>query len=215
MDSTGTRRAIRLRDRPELRVDSTRLLDTGSIDADHAFVAGAELAGNWKNFYVQAENFWFGIDRSSAQKDPKFSGFYVQSSWLITGESHRYNMTNGAYQAPRPLLPFNAGGGIGAWEFALRFSRADFNFEEGEEGFAPTADSVRGGKQNIWTAGINWYATPNVKFMLNYLMVDVDRLNPAGLGNATPFGASPATPPIGEQIGQKYEVVALRSQFNF
>jgi phosphate-selective porin OprO/OprP len=125
-------------------------------------------------------------------------------------------MANGAFQAPRPLLPFNSGGGLGAWEFALRFSRADFDFEEGIEGFAPTANTVRGGKQDIWTAGINWYATPNVKFMLNYLKVDVDRLNPAGPpGSATPFGATELTPPVGVQIGQRYDVVALRSQFNF
>jgi phosphate-selective porin OprO/OprP len=98
---------------------------------------------------------------------------------------------------------------------ALRFSHADFNFEEGIVGTAPTANSVRGGEQDIVTLGINWYATPNVKFMFNYLRVDVDRINPAGPGNLAPFGAAPATPPIGVQIGQKYDAFALRSQFNF
>jgi phosphate-selective porin OprO/OprP len=199
-----------------LRVDSTRLIDTGSIDADSAYAAGIELAGNWRNFQAQAENFWFGVDRrNSTAQDPTFGGYYVQGSWLITGESRRYVMANGAYQSPRPRLPFNSSGGTGAWELALRFSHADFNFEEGLAGVAPTADSVRGGEQDVWTLGINWYATANVKFMLNYLRVDVDRLNPAGPGNLTPFGAAPATPPIGVQIGQSYNAFALRSQFNF
>ncbi len=216
VDATGARYAIRLRDRPELRVDSTRLIDTSNIDAEHAYVYGVELAGNWRNFQAQAEHFWFGVERpSSAAQDPKFGGYYVQGSWLLTGESRRYVMANGSYQSLRPRKPFSASGGIGAWELALRFSHADFNFEEGAIGTAPSADAVRGGEQDVWTLGVNWYVTPNVKFMLNYLRVDVDRLNPAGPGNATPFGPAPATPPIGVQIGQKFNAVALRTQFNF
>ena len=43
----------------------------------------------------------------------------------------------------------------------------------------------------------------------------VDRLNPAGPDNLTPFGSSPATPPLGVDIGQSLDVYALRSQFSF
>jgi phosphate-selective porin OprO and OprP len=215
IDATGIRYGIRFRDRPELRVDSTRLIDTGVIDAEHAYVVGAELAGNWRQFYVQAENFWYGVDRKSALDNPNFGGYYVQGSWLITGESHRYNMTTAAYQAPRPRLPFNASGGIGAWELALRFSHMDLNYAEGVEGAAASANSIRGGLQDIWTVGINWYVAPSLRFILNYQRVDIDRFNPAGPGNLTPFGAAPATPPIGVQIGQQYDAIALRSQFSF
>jgi phosphate-selective porin OprO/OprP len=51
--------------------------------------------------------------------------------------------------------------------------------------------------------------------LFNYLMIDVDRLNPAGPGNPTPFGAPPATPPVGVQIGQDLDVYAVRTQFSF
>jgi len=51
--------------------------------------------------------------------------------------------------------------------------------------------------------------------MFNYLRVDVDRLNPAGPGNLTPFGPAPATPPLGVQIGQDLDIFALRSQYSF
>jgi phosphate-selective porin OprO/OprP len=215
LDAGGVRYGIRFRDRPELRVDSTRLIDTGAIDAKHAYVVGAELAGNWRQFYLQAENYWYGIERKAALDNPSFGGYYVQGSWLITGEAHRYNMTNAAYQSPRPLLPFNSSGGIGAWELAFRFSHMDLNFQEGAEGTASTPTSVRGGLQDIWTAGVNWYLTPSLRFVLEYQRVDVDRLNPAGPGNLAPFGAPPATPPIGVQIGQEYNAYALRSQFSF
>lgn len=216
VDASGARYAIRFRDRPELRVDSTRLIDTGNVDAQHAYATGVEVAGNWRNFQAQAEHFWFGVERAnSTAQDPRFGGYYVQGSWFITGESRRYTMNSGAYQSPRPRAPFSSGGGTGALELALRFSHADFNFEEGVEGAAPSANGIRGGEQDVWTLGVNWYATPNVKFMLNLLRVEVDRLNPAGPDNAAPFGASSATPPVGVQIGQKFNAFALRSQFAF
>ena len=41
--STALRYPIRFRERPELRVDSTRLVDTGAIDAQHAYSAGLEF----------------------------------------------------------------------------------------------------------------------------------------------------------------------------
>jgi phosphate-selective porin OprO/OprP len=51
--------------------------------------------------------------------------------------------------------------------------------------------------------------------MLEYLMISANRLNPAGPGNLQPFGPSPGTPPVGVQIGQDLDVIALRSQFAF
>ena len=102
------RHVVRLRDRPEIRVDSTRLVDTGSIDADSAYVYGIEAGANWKNWYLQAESFRYGIERTAATAtlpDPTFEGFYVQGSWILTGETRRYDVATGAFQAPRPFVP--------------------------------------------------------------------------------------------------------------
>jgi len=216
--AAGARYGIRFRDRPEIRVDSTRLIDSNTIDADSAYSAGVEFGANYKNFFMQAENFWYGISRRapSTLDDPSFEGYYVEGSWLITGESRRYNMTNGSFQGPKALKPFSGKkGGPGAWELALRFSHTDLNFHEGSDGTAAAADSVRGGVQDILSFGVNWYPISNLKFMLNVLHIDVDRLNPAGPGNLTPFGPAPGTPPIGVDIGQDLNVYALRSQFAF
>lgn len=211
------RYAIRLRDRPEIRVDSARLVDTGPLDADSSYAAGVELGANWKNWYVQAENFWYGIDRRepTALSDPAFGGYYLQGSWVLTGESRRYNMANGAFQSPRPYVPFTAAGGLGAWEIAVRYSHLDLDYREGLVGTAATTDSVRGGTQDIWTLGLNWYVNSNFRLMLNYLRIDANRLNPAGPGNLTPFGPAPGTPPLGVQIGQDLNVYSLRSQYSF
>ena len=213
--SPGARYAIRARDRPEVRVDGTRLIDTGSINADHAYAAGLELAGNWQNWLLQGENFWYGIERrDSPLSNPSFSGYYLQGSWVITGESHRYNPVTGAYMSPRPFVPFDGHGGWGAWELAFRYSRTDLNYHEGVAGLVTPADGVRGGLQAITAVGINWYPNSNIRFLLDYQHVNVDRLNPASVKNPVPFGPPPLTPPIGVYIGQALNVIALRSQFS-
>jgi phosphate-selective porin OprO/OprP len=214
---SAARTPLRFRDRPELRVDSARLIDTGSIDADSGYTAGIEFGANWKNFYFEAQNFWFGIERpdTATLSDPSFGGYYAMASWLITGESRRYDAASGAFQAPRPFVPFTANGGIGAWELAVRYSHSDLNYRAGMLGTAALPDAVRGGEQNIWTLGVSWFINPTVRLMFNYLRIDVDRLNPAGPGNLQPFGPAPGTPPLGVQIGQELDVFALRSQFSF
>jgi phosphate-selective porin OprO/OprP len=211
--ATGARYPVRLRDRPEERVDSTRLIDTGSIDADHAWVTGVEFGFQHRNLYLQAEHFWFGIERRAPTVlgDPRFRGWYAQGSWVLTGEPRRYNMAAGAWQNPRPYSPFTGSGGIGAWELAVRYSDMDLNHDEGVFGLAAPADGVRGGEQQIWTVGLNWYPNANLKFALDYMHIEVDRLNPGGGA----FGAAPSTPPAGVHIGQDLNVLALRSQFGF
>ena len=39
---------------------------------------------------------------------------------------------------------------------------------------ADLSDVYLGGEQDIITVGLNWYANKNVRFMLNYLDVDVE-----------------------------------------
>ena len=218
IDATGVRYGVRLRDRPELRVDGTRLIDTGAIDAEHAWATGLEFGANWRNLLLQTEDFRFGLKRRNAPTldNPRFGGWYAQASWVLTGERHRYNPSTGSFRSPRPFVPLSSGGGRGAWELALRYSHTDLNFHAGAAGSAPAADSIRGGVQDIWTVGINLYANPNLRWQLNYLRIDVDRLNPrTSAATSAPFGAAPATPPVGVQIGQTLSAWALRTQYGF
>ena len=214
---TTPQHPLRFRDRPEIRVDSVRLIDTGNIDADGASVYGLEFGANWKSLYLQGEHFWYDVSRRASANlpDPDFTGYYLQGSWMLTGESRRYNATTGSFQNPRPMVPFSSQGGFGAWELGVRYSRMNLNFEEGLEGTAAVPGSVRGGDQQIWTFGVNWFPNPNFKVMMNYLLIDVNRLNPAGPGNTQPFGPAPNTPPVGVQVGQDLDVFALRTQYSF
>jgi len=201
--------AIRLRDRPEIRVDGTRLVDTGNIDADGLTAIGAEFGARWKNFYVQSEYFDIDLDRKGALGDPDFSGWYAQAGWTITGEARRYS--NATFDAPRPAKPFDLKtGGWGAWELGLRYSKLDLNYLAGAPGTAAMAGAIRGGEQEIFTLGLNWYVNNVLRFQAAYQDVSVDRLSPGG----TAFVAG-STPPAGAQVGQDLNIYSLRTQYAF
>ncbi|MBY0296709.1 OprO/OprP family phosphate-selective porin [Bosea eneae] len=197
-----SRRQIQLRDRPEIRIDSTRLIDTGLLSYRDAYTVGFELAGHVNNFSLQGEYYAINInqDRAPGLSSPNltFDGYYVQGSWIITGESRRYNTNSAAYAAPRVANPVHAGG-WGAWELVGRYSYANLNDKDVPGRSVTTTGSVRGGEQTTYTVGLNWYPNQNVRFMLNYVNGNVDRVNAAGTA----------------QIGQSFQALALRSQFSF
>ena len=205
-----TRYTVQFRERPELRLDGTRLVDTGSIDAKHAYTAAAEGAVQWRNFLVQAEYQRFGIERRAAGvTDPNFSGFYVEGAWTLTGERRKFNTATYAFDAPPVDHPFSLKDGTwGAFEAALRYSDLDLNYHQGSAAQAIPIDGVRGGEQKIFAAGLNWYLNPIVRFMLDYQHVEIDRLAPTAN-----FGATGT--PLGAQVGQTYDTFAVRSQLAF
>lgn len=187
---------VRFRDRPELRVDPTRLIDTGSIAADSAYVFGPEFAASYGPFRLQSEYNYFKVNRSDGFSDPDFSSWYVQGSWVITGEKYKYSMSKAAYSGVKPSSPFTMGGGIGAWEIAARYSQTDLDYNVGSG--AATAANIRGGEQDIITVGLNWYPINNVRMLFEYLNVDVERLDGAGAS-----------------ADHDYDAVAARFQYAF
>jgi phosphate-selective porin OprO/OprP len=199
---------IALNGTPELRVDGTKLINTGNIDARNASEAGAEFAVRKGPFFLASEYEHLAVQRSDINSTPQFGGYYVEGTWFLTGESKTYNTSNAAFDGPGAINHvFNPrAGGLGAIEFALRWSDMNLNYHPGDAGKAPAADAVRGGEQKIFSAGLNWYPTPIVRFMLDYQHVNIDRLSP----NATVYQT-----PAGAQIGQTYNAVALRSQVAF
>jgi phosphate-selective porin OprO/OprP len=210
-------RYVRFRDQPELRVDSTRLIDTGQILAENAYAAGVEFAANWKGLMVQAEAFHYGMGlaNDSPNANPQFSAWYAQASYVLAGERRPYDIATGAYAAPRPLTAPDGAAIRGALELAVRYSHTDLNFHAGSQGLPPPQGGIRGGVQDNWSVGLNWYPTANTKFMFDYQHISVDRLNPASASDPEPFGSGDATPPIGVQIGQRLHALAVRTQYSF
>jgi phosphate-selective porin OprO/OprP len=194
---------LTLSDRPELRLDPTTLVSTGALaNVSGAQVYSVEAAATYGPLFFQGEYFWFNVERGAATGLPpigapnlRFDGGYAEASFLLTGETHTYNSGSAAYNGIVPTNPFYlTSSGWGAWEIAGRISRIDLNDQ------LATANGVAGGQQTVFTAGLNWYANRNVRFMLNYLHGDIAKqVSPTNFGDT----------------GAKFDAFAMRTQVAF
>jgi len=150
-----------------------------------------------------------------------FSGWYVQGSYILTGEAHTYNPATAAFTSPKPAKPFSLKDGTwGAFELAARFSDLNLNSHTADPAsvvtnWAGTArtytyyNTVRGGDQKILTLGINWYLNSAVRLSANYQYIDISRLQaPATVTTA----ATPLLPTV--DGGQKLSTVEMRFQLS-
>ena len=234
----GGPRTIPLQDRPEIRVDGNRLVSTASstllgtstaatnIPERGGWLWGLEGGGNWRNFFLYGEYMQFAMNRDVMctgctpfggtagvnPGNPHFAGWYLEGSWILTGESKTYqtfatNNEMATFNNPRVVRPFDWNSGSwGAWEVAARYSDLDLNWNEGQVGQTPAqapVGGVRGGEERIWTLGVNWYMNNNVLMRFNYLIVDVNKL-----GFVTSAGAATL-----QEIGQNFTAMGLRLQF--
>lgn len=188
---------ITFSDRPELRVDNVTFLNTGAINARNAYVAGLEGALSYGPVLIQGENFWYGITRNnpaSGVTNPNFSAWYVEGSWVFAGDPHRYNNANASFVRPSPSEPFDpANDAWGAWELAGRYSSSDLGYDITSK---VAGDRVFGGRQNVWTAGLNFYPNDVLRFVFDWQ--DVTLRNIGALGD-----------------NGRYQTVSLRAQVAF
>ncbi len=119
----------------------------------------------------------------------------IAASWLLTGE-------DASFKGVKPKNNFDLNsGGWGAWELVARYSALEldddvFTFGNLGNGAGVTANQTTGAvgagtlatlnhylfadpkasakSAKTWTAGVNWYVNPEVKFSLNYAHTTFD-----------------------------------------
>ncbi len=165
-----------LSDQPELRVDPTTILGTGTVNAHGGQVFGGEAAAAYGNAFIQGEYYHYVIDTKNSAtyagtNGPAvgFNGGYVQGSYTFGGRRY-YKPTTGAYSGVIPDRPLVFGtDGWGALEIAGRFSIVDLNSSTHVPVLGSAATTqILGGQQTSFGAGANWYPNNNIKFMLDY-----------------------------------------------
>jgi phosphate-selective porin OprO/OprP len=125
---------------------------------------GLEAAFAYNALKVQAEQFNFTYDPTTGNNQ-EIKGYYVLASYNLTGES--YNYKDGVFGAIKPANPLDKGG-KGAVQVNVRMSEFD-----------ASNITVVAGKSNRATAmtyGVTWFATDNVRFMVNYVDTKFDAL---------------------------------------
>jgi phosphate-selective porin OprO/OprP len=159
---------------PELAVDASKTINTGNFDAKHVQEYGFETAATYAGFYAQGGWFKFDIDRRIAVPNPNFDGWYAVLTYSLTGEEHPYDPATASFRNLRPAHPLGTPGGWGAWELKARYSDMDLDFNPLT---SAAAGGIAGGKQDVWTVGVNWYATAGLRFALEYDNISVNHIN--------------------------------------
>jgi len=214
----GGSQTINLRDRPEIRVDGTRLIATGGIAAKTADMFAVDLQGNFENFYLGGEYAQFTLDRqcgavgaaagcttaTTVADHPTFWGWAIEGSWILTGETKSYtpsalNNEVGGFQGPIPSRPFSmSGGSWGAWELVARYTDTNLNWNPGRAAIAGTQlAGVLGGEERIVSLGVNWYLNRNIRIMLDDNIVSVSK----------------GTALLPDRDSQDFNVIGLRFQY--
>ncbi len=209
----GAVNPITLQDRPEFREDGDRLISTGSISAKTADMWALSGGANFENFYIGGEYAHFSVDRLPIRSgstvlfngdNPVFSGWYVEGSWVITGEPKSYTVSAnnnevGGFGSPKVASPFSfSGDSWGAWELTARYSDTDLNWDQNRIASGTTQAGIPGGDERIIMVGINWYLNNNIKLQLNDGITHVSKIAAAG---------SPV------QVGQDLNILGVRLQF--
>jgi phosphate-selective porin OprO and OprP len=159
-------RTLRLRSRPELNIapyfvetESFAARDTRMLQGEVYYRPGPFLFGT--EYFVQKAN---ALD----VPDPLFHGGDAVVSWLITGETRKYNTAGGYFLAVSPKRTVLQGG-PGAWEAVLRLSYIDL-----DDG------AVHGGRFWRLTPMVNWYLSDHLRLELAYGVGQLDRFGVVG-----------------------------------
>jgi len=155
----------RYRQRPETHL-SPRYVDTGAFYADDIDLWNAEAAFVYGPFSLQGEYMASEVDYGLGG-DADYDGYYVQASYVLTGEHRPYDTASAAFMSPKVknrLSLTNGERGWGAWEAAVRYSAIDLD----------DGNFFRGGEEDNITLGLNWYLNNCTRVMFNYIQSDIE-----------------------------------------
>ena len=164
---------------------------------------GLETALAFGPVKFQAESVTSNYQGTSAggiSYDKDIKTYYASLVWMITGEKYSDAYANSVFSRIRPNANFTAhGGGWGAWELGLRFSKWDASdFRTGSAGTGTVAAGTTA-EADAMTVGLKWITNPNTRILLSYIRTKFD----------TPVNVTGSTPTNEEKA------VTLRAQFDF
>ncbi|SEP49338.1 phosphate-selective porin OprO and OprP [Methylobacterium sp. ap11] len=158
--------ALTLSSRSEAFLFARQFVNTGAIrDATSIGRIGLEAAWQAGPFRLQAEYILTEIGRSGGAPSLSFQGGYIQAGLLLNGKGRRYAI------APKYATEYAVFGGVeveeaqrvsrggtGVFELGLRYSAIDLEDR-----------AIRGGIEQDFTAGVNWYPDRNIRFVFDYV----------------------------------------------
>jgi phosphate-selective porin OprO and OprP len=108
--------------------------------------------------YVHTET---AVRKGDVADDIGLDSWQIAGSWMLTGDAATDGTT-----AVRPRANFDFGAGhTGAFQMAARYHHLKVDHRAFALGFAAAGSS---GEADAWTVGLNWYLTPNFKYVVNF-----------------------------------------------
>ncbi len=161
---------------------------TAVIPCDSFQLFGLEAAmidGPW---LVQSE-YASTLVNPLVGKDIYMPSAYVETTYILTGENHNYDLDGKFIKGVTPFEPFfrvraqdgKICQGRGAWEIGARLSYIDLN---NHLMGTPGNSNDTGGKMVDYTVGLTWYMTSNCSFKFNYIHSDLDLATGANKGKS-------------------------------
>ena len=169
---------------------------------------GLEGIGAYGPFKLQAEwaNMNFSNTGVPTTEDKDIAAWYVNASYMLTGESYASAYKGGLMDRMNPKADFLGLGkpGWGAWEIGVRYSKFDATDIPVSltSGLGKNSNNV-----NSYTAGIKWITDPNTRFMLDYVYTDFNSFITGSILDSTTGAAGPAY--------RNEKAVNFRAQFDF
>lgn len=164
--NAGRTPSLTLSDQPELQIDDVpEPLSTGPVATRRAAALGPEAAIAAGRLFAQAEYYEVLLDQrtDAGGGTLRFNGWYTQAAYTLAGRPRTWKPDTAAWSAPTPTDGFDPRAGHwGALELAARFSTVDLD-----------SGTVRGGRQSVWTAGVNWFPIELLQFKLQYQHADI------------------------------------------
>ena len=120
------------------------------------------------------------IREGTARAEIAHDAWQLAASYVLTGES-----STDSAAGVRPRVSFTSGG-LGAFQLAVRYHTLAVDDQAIALGFAAPGASR---KADAWTAGLNWYLTPNCRYTFNFerTVFDDDPDGPRQAENAFVF----------------------------
>jgi phosphate-selective porin OprO/OprP len=150
--------AVRLSDRPNIRIDNGNIIDSGVITGVNSLrYAGGEAAGVFGPLTVAGEIGRLWLDRPD-DANRHFTGYYGYAAYMLTGETRPFK--GGNFDRVRPFSELGKDG-LGAFEIAARYDQLSVS---------DTPILTRAGNDaTTLTLGVNWYFNPYAKLMTNWI----------------------------------------------
>lgn len=117
--------------------------------------AGLEFGMTMGPFFVQSEYAMATFGQVDGAADVDVNTYYLMGSWMLTGETKPYHVSNGVFRSIKPKSE------SGAWELTARY---DYIENKDVTNLSATSTIV----------GVNYYINPAMRFMMNYTMGEDD-----------------------------------------